>query len=146
MPCPDCSTLNDDDAQSCKQCGRSLLQAEPALLVASVRLEPSPQLDLPSQAWSIWACVSAVLIGLAWLLLVGSYSRLLPEDVALIFAVFATSVGIVCGQIGLVEGDYIQRNKASFWIAVLSVFMGYILFLFFVVAMFGVLYTLENWQ
>jgi hypothetical protein len=146
MICPRCGVSNNESDQYCQSCGRSLAQTEPTTIeespTESMQSEPEPQ----PQNWSKMALGSLALITIAWLLV----RNLFVEDffgIALRpLALIATGLSIGCARAALAEIEYIQRNKANFWIVVVSMALAYILILFFVTMLFGFLHTLANWE
>lgn len=141
MICPDCAVRNDQYARYCQGCGRSFLQDQtPSQAKTNTRLSQT------STSWSIWSIASAIFLFLVCLMLPVLFAQWSRAPIGLWFVVIGLVISITSGQLALVDISYNKSNRLSFWIAVMSLLIGYFLLLgSFVVTMVFV-YLVANWN
>lgn len=150
MICPRCGVANNEADEYCQACGRSLSQPKP--VASEVPAKPSAQSEPEplTQQWSKPALIDLALSGIALFLfimfffvLIGfSIGRELGEILPLIVFIMII-ISLACGHIAISERA--SHNKASFWIAIVSLFLGYGLLLSCIVMSFFVFYFMATW-
>lgn len=141
MICPDCAVSNDQSARYCQGCGRSFLQDQTSRFGETAKRSAEATAD-----WSIWSIASAILLVLECLMLPVMFVQSLRALIGLVFIVIISIISVTCGQLALVEISYTKRNRASFWIAVISLCIGYFVLLGSFVATMLFTYILANWN
>jgi hypothetical protein len=148
MICPHYATVNPSHATSCIQCGTALDQSEAAHSSENAssplsKPSPRPESEANRPGLSKFALLSLVCAIATWVCVV--YGFFLHYDpLLLLIAIFiAFFSAINCGQVALVETGYVQRNKTSFWIAVVSLFIGYFVLVDYLAVLINVF---SNWE
>lgn len=109
-------------------------------------LSDHKQSSLPQGVWSKWLIASFVLMVLVCILGLAAIFTGGSTLFVVISGFFALVASIICGQIALIESDHIKAHRASFWLIVVILLIGYFLFIFAGVISVGLMDTLMNWN